>query len=112
MGLFLVFFGIVVGVIVFYDYVKDVLKLIDFKLWDLFLFKLFDKDGKVFVEVGIEWWEYIEYKDIFEILKNVILIMEDVCFYEYDGIDLIWFGGVVIVNLIDGFGVEGVSIFL
>lgn len=105
-------FGIVGGAVVFVVLVFGVLFLDEVKLKMFYFLIIYDKNGKEIVEVGGEKWIYVLIKDIFDVVKEVFIVIEDVCFYKYYGIDLIWIGGVLVVNFMDGFGLEGGSIII
>lgn len=52
-------------------------------------------DGKLMVVFGEIWCILVIMKDVFEWLKQVFLVIEDVCFYEYGGVDYMGIGCVV-----------------
>lgn len=111
--LFILFvLGVVGGVVIFVVMVLDVLLLDENKLKMFYLLIIYDKNGKEVVEVGVEKCIYVLIDEIFDVVKEVFIVIEDVCFYEYYGIDFVCIGGVLVVNFKDGFGVEGGSIII
>lgn len=68
-----------------------------------------DANGNLIMKFGAEKREYVEYKDIPEVMENAILATEDVRFFEHGGIDFYRLGGAVIANFRDGFGSQGAS---
>lgn len=50
--------------------------------------KIYDKDGKLITEIGIEKREEIDIKNVPKKFKNAILMTEDKRFYQHRGVDL------------------------
>ncbi|WML40338.1 PBP1A family penicillin-binding protein [Neobacillus sp. OS1-2] len=101
--------GILAGVGTFAYLVKDAPKLDPKLLKDPIPSKILDKDQKLITEVGAINREYVNYKDIPQVLENAVLATEDYRFYKHHGIDPIRLGGAVLANFQRGFGAEGGS---
>ncbi|NHC39133.1 PBP1A family penicillin-binding protein [Bacillus sp. MM2020_1] len=101
--------GILAGVGTFAYLVKDAPVLDPKLLKDPIPSKILDKDDKLITEVGAVNREYVNYKDIPQVVENAILATEDYRFYKHHGIDPIRLGGAVLANIQHGFGTEGAS---
>lgn len=101
--------GILAGVGTFAYLVKDAPVLDPKLLKDPIPSKILDKDDKLITEVGAVNREYVNYKDIPQVVENAILATEDYRFYKHHGIDPIRLGGAVLANIQHGFGSEGAS---
>lgn len=101
--------GLVAGGVTFFAIVKDAPPLDEALLKDGASSKLYDKDGNKFAEVGIEKRTNVTYQEIPKVMEHAILAVEDVRFYEHNGIDVKRLVGAVIANVKEGFGAEGAS---
>ncbi|WML25813.1 PBP1A family penicillin-binding protein [Neobacillus sp. OS1-33] len=101
--------GILAGVGTFAYLVKDAPVLDPKLLKDPIPSKILDKDDKLITEVGAVNREYVNYKDIPQVVENAILATEDYRFYKHHGIDPIRLGGAVLANIQHGLGTEGAS---
>jgi len=70
---------------------------------------LLDKDGNVYVELGMEKRDYVKYEDIPKNVEEALLAAEDKRFYKHRGIDVVRLGGAVLGNVRGGLGSQGAS---
>lgn len=75
--------GVMFVIVLFNLLVFDV--VIDYCL-KIFLW-IYMVDGVLFGEFGEECWDFMLIVEILLVLKDVLLVIEDVCFYEYSGVD-------------------------
>lgn len=61
--------------------------------------KIYDQNDKYLIFLGINDYEYVKFSNILFIFKNVVVLIEDCCFYKYKGVDYYWIFGVVVGNL-------------
>ncbi|WP_246942109.1 transglycosylase domain-containing protein [Bacillus pinisoli] len=101
--------GILAGGITFFALVKDAPPIDEALLTDAVSSKLLDKDGNKFAEIGIEKRTHVNYNEIPKLMENAILAVEDIRFYDHNGVDLRRLVGAVIANFQEGFGAEGAS---
>ncbi|WP_456278584.1 PBP1A family penicillin-binding protein [Bacillus sp. AK128] len=101
--------GMIAGGITFFALVKDAPPIDEALLKDPVSSKLLDKDGNKFAEIGIEKRTHVQYQNIPKLMENAILAVEDIRFYEHNGVDLRRLVGAVIANFQEGFGAEGAS---
>lgn len=101
--------GIIAGAATFAYMVKDTPKLDADALKAAIPSEIYDLDGNPVAEVGTQKLEYVEYKDIPELVRNAIIATEDSRFFKHHGVDPIRLGGAVIANFTNGFGSEGAS---
>ncbi|KAA0550446.1 PBP1A family penicillin-binding protein [Bacillus sp. BGMRC 2118] len=99
----------IVGGVTFFAIVKDAPPLDEALLKDGASSKLYDKDGNKFAEVGLEKRTHVTFQEIPKVMEHAIIAVEDVRFYEHNGIDVRRLIGAVIANVQDGFGAEGAS---
>lgn len=71
--------------------------------------ELLDEKGNVFYVLGNENRDFVDSKEIPEVLKEAVTSIEDQRFYKHFGIDPIRLGGAVLANFKRGFGAEGGS---
>lgn len=101
--------GMLAGAATFAFMVKDAPPLDEAALKDPIPSEILDMDGNIVAKVGEGKLDYVDYKDIPELVENAFLATEDVRFYEHNGMDMIRLGGAVIANVTRGFGSEGAS---
>lgn len=71
---------------------------------------LFDAEGKKITDiVGKEHRKVVSFDQIPEHVVNAFIAVEDVRYWEHNGVDLKRIGGAVVANIQDGFGAEGAS---
>lgn len=75
--------------------------LIDYWLKVLLCIYMFDY--VLIGEFGEECCDVVYFKDVFDLLKKVIFVIEDVCFYDYGGVDFIGIICVGFVVLMNGY---------
>lgn len=94
-GFFFIFFVICLFMFQLED---DMLFVVMFdNLLELLVFVIYVDDGEI--EFGCYWkinCISVDYKDIFFYVMDVLIVIEDECFYEYLGVDFCVFGRVVI----------------
>lgn len=100
---------LVAGITTFAVFASSAPSIDDSKLKTPYSSKLYDKDKKVFAEVGAEKRTYVSIKDIPDVVKDAFIATEDARFYKHHGIDPIRIGGALVANVEDGFGAEGGS---
>ncbi|MEK3886061.1 PBP1A family penicillin-binding protein [Bacillus sp. FSL K6-3431] len=103
------FVGLAFGGGLFAYYAKDAPKLDKSLLVDPVASQLLDKNGELFMTLGTEKRDYVEYDDIPEKVRDAVLATEDVRFFKHSGIDLRRLAGAVLANVTRGFGSEGAS---
>jgi penicillin-binding protein 1A len=101
--------GMVAGAVTFFALVKDAPPIDEALLKDGESSKLYDMNGNKFAEIGIEKRTAVTYQEIPKVMEHAILAVEDIRFYEHNGIDLRRLVGAVIANVQEGFGAEGAS---
>jgi len=101
--------GIIAGAATFAYMVKDTPKLDAEALKAAIPSEIIDKDGEVVAEIGTQKLDYVEYKDIPELVRNAVIATEDSRFFKHHGVDPIRLGAAVIANFTEGFGSEGAS---
>ncbi|WP_226658648.1 transglycosylase domain-containing protein [Pseudalkalibacillus hwajinpoensis] len=71
---------------------------------------LFDAEGNKITDiVGKEHRKVVSFDQIPEHVVNAFIAVEDVRYWEHNGVDLKRIGGAVVANIQDGFGAEGAS---
>ncbi len=90
-------------------YIKDAPKLDKTLLVDPIASELLDKDGNVFMTLGTEKRDFVEYDDIPSLVKDAVLATEDIRFFKHHGIDFRRLAGAALANVSRGFGSEGGS---
>ncbi|MCA0172410.1 PBP1A family penicillin-binding protein [Bacillus sp. RAR_GA_16] len=71
---------------------------------------LFDAEGNKITDiVGKEHRKVVSFEQIPEHVVNAFIAVEDVRYWEHNGVDLKRIGGAVVANIQDGFGAEGAS---
>lgn len=101
--------AMITGATTFFVLAKDAPPLDSSLLKDPLSSKVYDMNGDLIAELGIEKRTYVSYNEIPELVRNAFIATEDVRFYEHNGIDIIRFGGAVLANITDGFGSQGAS---
>lgn len=101
--------GLLFGTSVFAYYVSTAPKLVDDQLKDPISSEIYDMNGKLVTKIGVEKRDYVEYKDIPQLVIDAVLATEDNRFFSHPGLDVIRIGGAVVANLTDGFGSQGGS---
>jgi penicillin-binding protein 1A len=101
--------GMIGGATAFFVLAKDAPPLDESLLKDPLSSKVYDMNGELIAELGIEKRTHVSYNEIPELVRNAFIATEDVRFYKHHGIDIIRFVGAVIANVTDGFGSQGAS---
>ncbi len=101
--------GMIGGATTFFVLAKDAPPLDESLLKDPLSSKVYDMNGELIAELGIEKRTHVSYNEIPELVRNAFIATEDVRFYKHHGIDIIRFVGAVIANVTDGFGSQGAS---
>ncbi|MGP7816029.1 PBP1A family penicillin-binding protein [Niallia sp. 01092] len=101
--------GMIGGAITFGIMVKGAPKLDEATLKDSISSTFYDSEGKPIAKVGAVNRDYVDYKDIPDLVKNAFIATEDSRFFKHHGIDPIRLGGAVVANVKEGFGAEGAS---
>ncbi len=71
---------------------------------------IYDADGNKITDiVGKEHRKVVSFDEIPEHVVNAFIAVEDVRYWEHNGVDLKRIGGAVVANIQDGFGAEGAS---
>ena len=71
---------------------------------------LFDAEGNKITDiVGKEHRKVVSFDEIPEHVVNAFIAVEDVRYWEHNGVDIKRIGGAVVANIQDGFGAEGAS---
>ena len=71
---------------------------------------IYDAEGNKITDiVGKEHRKVVSYDEIPENVVNAFIAVEDVRYWEHNGVDLKRIGGAVVANIQDGFGAEGAS---
>ncbi|MYL64671.1 PBP1A family penicillin-binding protein [Bacillus hwajinpoensis] len=71
---------------------------------------LFDAEGNKITDiVGKEHRKVVSFDEIPEHVVNAFIAVEDVRYWDHNGVDIKRIGGAVVANIQDGFGAEGAS---
>lgn len=106
---FLGLIGMIGGSLLAYSYIKDTPPLDLSLLKDPLSSKIYDKDGNMIADLGVEKRTEITYNEIPETVRNAFIAVEDVRFSEHIGVDFKRIIGAALANVTDGFGAEGAS---
>ncbi|PYZ98381.1 penicillin-binding protein [Alteribacter lacisalsi] len=72
--------------------------------------EFYDKDGEMFATLsGAESRRHANIEDVPPVMKDAIISIEDIRFYDHFGLDMRRLGGAVWANVTGGFGAEGAS---
>ena len=107
--LILIIAGLVGGIGLFAYYVSSAPELDEALLKDPVSSKIYDADGNLITEVGIENRDYVTFDEIPDTVVNAVLATEDSRFYEHHGVDVLRLASAVVANFTDGFGSQGAS---
>ena len=89
---------------------KDTPKLDTSKLKTSETSIIFDKDGKDVAKIhGAENRQYVRIDDVPQVIKDAFLAIEDIRFYDHNGVDPRAIARAVMANVTDGYGSQGSS---
>ncbi|OEH93878.1 transglycosylase domain-containing protein [Bacillus solimangrovi] len=71
--------------------------------------KVYDMNGELIAELGIEKRTKVSIDEIPQVVQDAFISTEDIRFEDHFGIDIRRIGGAVIANFKEGFGAEGAS---
>ncbi len=72
--------------------------------------EIYDIDGELVTTLsGSENRRLVDIEDVPDVMKDAIIAVEDIRFYDHFGLDVRRIGGAVIANVTGGFGAEGAS---
>lgn len=109
-GAFLMVFVLTFGGYQTYAYINEAPKLEENKLSLPQSSTLYDAEGNKITDiVGKEHRNIVSFDEIPEHVVNAFIAVEDVRYWEHNGVDLKRIGGAVVANIQDGFGAEGAS---
>jgi len=100
---------LLIGIIVFAYFISDAPELDEALLFNPVPSKVYDMNGEYVADIGSTRLDYVEYKDIPEVVENAIIATEDSRFYKHNGLDIRRLAAAVIANFTDGFGSQGAS---
>jgi len=103
------FLGLLGGGGLFAYYASSAPKLDEELLRDPLSSEILYNNGELMYTTGVEKREYVDFKDIPDLMEQAILATEDVRFYKHHGMDFYRLGGAVVANFRRGFGSEGAS---
>jgi penicillin-binding protein 1A len=112
---FFIITGIVFGVLflsvigLFAYYISDAPPLNAENLSDPLSSKIYDRNGKLIVDLGQQKRTKISYDDIPKVLEDAVIATEDARFRDHFGIDIFRLVSAVWANITDGFGSQGAS---
>jgi penicillin-binding protein 1A len=107
---FLMVFVLTFGGYQTYAYINEAPKLEGNKLSLPQSSTLFDAEGNKITDiVGKEHRKVVSFDEIPEHVVNAFIAVEDVRYWEHNGVDIKRIGGAVVANIQDGFGAEGAS---
>ena len=107
--LFLIVAGLIAGIGLFAYYVSSAPELDESLLKDPVSSKIYDSEGNLITEVGVENRDYVTFDEIPEVIVDAVLATEDSRFYEHHGVDVLRLASAVVANFTDGFGSQGAS---
>ncbi|GGE56589.1 penicillin-binding protein 1A [Priestia taiwanensis] len=102
-------FCIIVGAGTFLWMIRDVPSFDETLLKDPVSSNVYDINGDLIDEIGVQKREQIEYEDIPKVLEEAVLSIEDSRFYEHNGFDPRRFMGAVVANFKERSFAEGGS---
>ena len=111
----LLIFGIImsiffIGIIGVYAYYVSGAPDIDpDQLSDPLSSKIYDRNGELIVDLGVQQRTKISYDDIPKVLEDAVIATEDARFYDHIGVDVFRMVSAVWANITDGFGSQGAS---
>jgi penicillin-binding protein 1A len=101
--------GAVAGGITVFSFIAGAPKLELALLEDPLSSKVYDINGEVIADLGMEKRTQVSYNEIPTIVKDAFIAVEDVRFYDHIGIDFRRIIGAAVANVTEGFGAEGGS---
>lgn len=92
--------GGIFGVIIFKELIKDMPELDTSLIYGDELSVIYDKDGNVISEFGLEKRSWIEYEEISPVLVDAFIATEDSNFFKHKGVDFTRLAVAIINNII------------